>query len=63
MINKTNVEIFAKKLQTERASEPSDYIWQNMIYSKKYQKIMKFVVFTILFLVLVLGYNGQLSLQ
>ena len=63
LINKTNVEIFGKKLQTERASEPSDYIWQNMIYSSSYQRTMKIVVYTFLLFVLVLGYQGQLYLQ
>ena len=35
-INKTKVDIFGKRLDVERAKEPSDYIWQNMIYTKMY---------------------------
>jgi|TARA_B110000285_G_C15132661_1_gene624717 hypothetical protein len=31
-----DVEIFGKKLLVERASEPSDYEWSNMIYTNRY---------------------------
>ena len=34
-MNETKLQIFGEQIFIERASEPSDYVWENMHYTPK----------------------------
>ena len=45
-----------------KASEPSDYIWENMGYSRGYQKFYFWIVVLLLGIIIYVAYRIQFSL-
>ena len=37
IMNETKLQIFGEKIHVKRASEPSNYIWENLHHTKKRQ--------------------------
>lgn len=54
--------MLGKKIEIKRANEPSNYIWENMAYTKSEQRITTAVVLAILSIVLFIGYTVQFEL-
>jgi hypothetical protein len=55
-LNRTKPEIEGKPIKFKRAAEPTDYIWENLHYSKKHQKYYFWVVILALAVTLGFGY-------
>jgi hypothetical protein len=59
IMNETKLQIFGEKIHVKRASEPSNYIWENLHHTKKRQQTWFAIVMLGLFTILFAGYNLQ----
>ena len=63
IMNETKLQIFGEKIHVKRASEPSNYIWENLHHTKKRQQTWFAIVMFGLFTILFAGYNLQFQMQ
>ena len=55
-MNETKFKLFGHEVEVERASEPSDYVWENLHYTSKRQYYWSILVMIALFVILFIGY-------
>lgn len=63
ILKQTNIQIFGKKVEVQRAAEPSQYIWENMAYNQRVQKRNFWLVMIPFLAVIMFAYKLQFQMQ